>query len=164
MAVLRRPYSLLSGGRIYVNYTIYTYTRRPSSIYIYMRSDWERKLWTDLICGGGGEEREAGELDFAGVGERDGDVSGDGKVNDEAELELIVNVPVSTDIPSQAHDHAVRHLHRHVELRRLLPLHRPGVRDGAGGYHPAGALQDVPDLADGDGDREWVFHGDLGVV
>ncbi|KAB8080582.1 hypothetical protein EE612_001177, partial [Oryza sativa] len=101
---------------------------------------------------------EGGELELAGLGERQGEVAEDGEVDGEADPHLVVDVPVPAGVPGEAHQEVVRHLHRDVQPRGVAGGERPRVGHRPRRHLPPGALQRVAHLADRDGVGVGVAH------
>ena len=81
--------------------------------------------------------RERRKLDLSLPGKWNGDVTKERKINGQTQIQLVVDVPISTNVFHQAHQYAVRHLHRHLQHRLLIPRQWPWVLHLPWRYHPA---------------------------
>jgi len=79
---------------------------------------------------------EGWELELAAGGERDGEVSDDGEVDGEPDLELVVDVPVPAHVLHERDEEVVGHLGGDLQLGGVAGGDPAGVGHGAGRHNP----------------------------
>ena len=90
--------------------------------------------------------RESRELDLSFPGKRNSEVTKERKINGQTQVQLVVDVPIGADVPHQAHQYVVRHLHRHLQHCLLVPRQWPWVLHLPRRYHPASFFNFFPTL------------------
>ena len=80
---------------------------------------------------------EGGELEGVLVVEGEGEVADDGEVEFNPDVEVVVDVPVWSDVAHDVEQEVERHLRRHLHCRRWVRLHSAWVRHRSRHYFPA---------------------------
>lgn len=72
---------------------------------------------------------ESWELDLPFAGDWNANISKNRKINNKNNPQIIVNVPICTNVSRQAQQHIVWHLQSHNQQCRVAPLQWPWVRN-----------------------------------
>lgn len=72
---------------------------------------------------------ERRQLHLALVIQRNGEIPDHRKIDDDADVDGVIEVPVGANVLHQAHNHTVRNLHRHLQNRFVVPLQRSRIRN-----------------------------------